>query len=489
MNTALVWFRQDLRLMDNPALWAALQTCERVIPVYVHTPEEAGSWAPAAASNWWLHQSLAALDEGLHRRGSRLVIHRGESSAAALQELAQRTGAAKIFWNRCYEPALLARDSRLTEFLRQQGLTVECHGGNLLYEPWTVRGDKDRPYRVFTPFWRACQKLAPPPAPLPGPEQLPAVPSSLPRVPLESLGLLPRSSWDGGLRRTWKPGEGGALTQLAAFLEEGLADYAAYRDRPDIAGTSRLSPYLHFGEISVRQVYHAVQSLAATHPAAGLLRSAETFLRELGWREFAYHLLHHFPFTPEEPLDERYRKYPWHEDHEGVLLRAWQEGQTGYPMVDAGMRELWQTGWMHNRVRMLSASLLAKNLRLPWQSGARWFWDTLVDADLANNTLGWQWSAGCGADAAPYFRIFNPVLQGERFDPEGAYVQRWVPELAALPRPFIHQPWRASPEVLQRFGVRLGDQYPLPIIDFATSRQEALAGFAAIKGGTSGSSP
>jgi deoxyribodipyrimidine photo-lyase len=471
MRTALVWFRQDLRLADNPALTAALAAFERVVPVYIHAPVSGATWPMGSASRWWLHHSLAALDHSLRERGSRLVIRRGPSFQT-LAGLISETGATGFFWNRCYEPSAIARDTEIKRVLREEGFTVETYNAGLLYEPWAIQREGNAPYRVFTPFWKAMQRQGLDFPVAPAPEALPPVADALWSLPVEELGLLPKLAWDAGFYDHWQPGEAGAARRLAEFVAEALAGYKERRDRPDVPDTSRLSPHLHFGEIGPRQIVQAARGAAEV--------GAEAYIREIAWREFAHHLLYHFPDTTDAPLDERFAAFPWAENYQEPLA-AWQRGQTGLPWVDAGMRELWHTGWMHNRVRMVVASLLTKNLLIPWQEGARWFWDTLVDADLANNTLGWQWTAGCGADAAPYFRVFNPVLQGARFDPEGAYVRRWVPELARLPAAYIHQPWEAPPAVLHEAGVNLGESYPWPIVDLRASRERALAAFARIK--------
>jgi deoxyribodipyrimidine photo-lyase len=477
VSTALVWFRRDLRLADNPALAAAVEQAERVVAVYVHSPDDDGDWRPGAASNWWLHQSLVGLDEALRRRGLALTLRRGPA-AAALLALAAETGATQVYWNRVYEPALVARDRTLEAELQAYGLACEGFNGALLFEPWEVRTAQGGPYKVFTPFWRVGQSMLDRlPAPLAAPRRLRGPARSPHSEPLGALGLLPRVPWDEGLAAHWAPGEPGAHARLEAFCAGALEDYAAARNRPDLAGSSRLSPHLHFGELSPRQCVAAVRNALVDRPAART--SGAAFLRELGWREFAHHLLHHFPRTTDAPLDERFARFEWARDD--AALEAWRRGRTGYPLVDAGMRELWATGWMHNRVRMLVASLLTKNLRQPWLEGARWFWDTLVDADLANNTLGWQWTTGCGADAAPYFRIFNPVLQAERYDPQRAYLRRWLPELARLPDAWIHRPWQAPPGVLTEAGVELGSTYPRPVVDFAASRLAALAAYARIR--------
>jgi deoxyribodipyrimidine photo-lyase len=473
-SAAIVWLRRDLRLADNPALDAATRSGGRIIPVYIHAPAEEHPWEPGAASRWWLHQSLRALQTALREHGSRLVLRRG-ASLATLRELLASTGARTLYWNRLYEPALQERDRLIRARLERDGIEVRSFNAALLLEPAEVKRSDGGPYRVFTPFSKACLArdiLPPTPAP---PMRRPTGrwPASL---RLNELELLPSTPWYRGFEAVWAPGEHGAWRRLERFLEAAVGEYPAARDRLDCAGGSGLSPHLHFGEIGPRQVWQALERLKLHDPRPGVLAAAETFQRQLLWREFAHHLLQHFPATPLEPLYTRYRGFPWREDHEG--LEAWRRGRTGIPLVDAGMRELWATGFMHNRARMVVASFLTKNLGLHWLHGARWFWDTLVDADLANNTLGWQWAAGCGADAAPYFRIFNPVRQGERFDPQGAYVRRWVPELAHLPDRFIQRPWDAPPELLVANGSRNGNAYPPPVVDLDHSRRQALARYA-----------
>jgi len=475
-DAALMWFRQDLRLTDNPALLAALAHGGPVIPVFIWSPDEEAPWKPGAAARWWLHLSLSQLDASLRQRGSRLIIRRGRT-LETIRELLEVTGARVVYWNRRYEPAVIRRDKRVKAALNQDGIIAESFNGSLLFEPWTVRTHQVAPFRVFSAFWNAClaktsaelgETARPAPNTLKGPRRWPAT------VALRELGLEPGIDWAGGLRASWCPGEMGAKAELDRFLAETLPAYSETRDRPDRVGTSRLSPHLHFGEISIRQVWSAVRPRRDTRSSG-----VQCFLRELGWREFAHHLLFHFPHTPEQPLRKEFASFPW--DLDRPNFRAWQRGCTGFPIVDAGLRELWNTGWMHNRVRMIAASFLVKDLLLPWQLGAAWFWDTLVDADLANNTLGWQWTAGCGADAAPYFRIFNPVTQGERFDAEGVYIKRWIPELKQLPREWIHKPWEAPVDVLTRAGVELGGNYPRPLVDHQEARQRALNAFHAVK--------
>ena len=435
-SPAIVWFRQDLRLGDNPAFAAAVEHGGPIAPVYVWAPEEEGAWPPGAASKWWLHHSLTALSADLEKRGLRLIVRRGPA-AETLTRLVAETGAGALFWNRRYEPAAIARDQEVKAKLRGQGIVAESFNGSLLFEPWTVRNSSGKPFRVFTPFWKACMERAIPPKVADAPKRLHAPKSWPSGVAIDTLELLPKIDWAGGLREAWQPGEAGAAAQLKRFLDEP-AEYESRRDRPDVAGTSRLSPHLHFGEIGPAQIWRAA-------PAS------QPYLRQLVWREFAHHLLFHFPESAEQPLRPEFAAFPWKSDP--AALRAWTRGQTGYPLVDAGMRELWHTGWMHNRVRMVVASFLVKHLLIGWREGAAWFWDTLVDADLANNTLGWQWVAGSGADAAPYFRIFNPTLQAEKFDPDGAYMRHWAPDSGAL----------------------------TPIVEHDEARRRALAALASMK--------
>ncbi len=465
MKLAILWFRRDLRLADNPALVAALAAAETVLPVYLWSPEDEGEWAPGGAARWWLHGSLRALDGVLRARGSRLVLRAGPA-AATLAALVAETGAEGVFWNRLYDPALVRRDAAIKARLRERGVEARSFKAAVLHEPWELQTGKGDPYRVFTPFWRAALKGPEPAAPLAPPDHLPPPARWPPGLAIEALGLEPQIRWYDGLAEAWKPGEAAALARLAAWCEDGLGDYAGSRNRPDRDDTSALSPYLHHGELSPRQAWHAAAARRGELPESDI----ECWVRELGWREFAHHVLFHFPHTPTSPMHEKYAAFPWRADHE-ALVEAWRRGRTGIPIVDAGMRQLWATGWMHNRVRMIVASLLVKNIRAPWQSGARWFWDTLVDADLASNTLGWQWCAGSGADAAPYFRIFNPVTQGEKFDPDGAYVRRWVPELATAPLETLHRP-----------GERPATGYPGPIIDLKSSREQALEALASLRG-------
>ena len=469
---ALVWFRRDLRLTDNPALQHALAQAERIVPVYVHAPDEETPWQPGAASRWWLHHSLAALDQSLRQRGSQLTVCRGDS-ATSLLTLAAQTRATLVCGNALYEPSALKRDATVRRALQDRDIELALHHGGVLVPPEQVKTATGTPYRVFTPFLRALQKtIGVPGAPRKAPAGIPGPKVTPQSVPLTDLQLLPGIAWDTTIAATWHPGEAAALERVRRFERRGIQQYTAARDQPGMSGTSRLSPHLHFGEVGPRQLYAAL-----AHGPAQSESHRKKFLSELAWREFAHHLLYHYPHTPEQPLDARFARIRWSRDKR--RLDAWQRGRTGIPIVDAGMRELWQSGWMHNRVRMIAASFLTKNLHIDWRHGARWFWDTLVDADLANNTLGWQWVAGCGADAAPYFRIFNPVLQAQRFDAEGDYVRRYLPELARLPTRWLHEPWAAPAHVLQTAGVVLGRDYPLPIADLKLSREQALRSYRA----------
>jgi deoxyribodipyrimidine photo-lyase len=476
--STLVWFRQDLRVADNPALDAAVRAGEAVVPLYIFAPQEEGIWQPGGASRWWLHGSLVQLERDLRDLGSRLILRHGTDTLAALKAVAADCRATRVVWNRRYEPQVIARDRRIKTELQAAGLQVASFNSALLHEPWEVANKAGGAFQVFTPFWRHCLQLTDPAEPLPAPSSI-AAPERWPESQrIEELALLPRIDWASGLRAAWTPGSKGALALLEHFLNDAFEQYPNARDLPGTAGTSRLSPHLHFGELGPRQIWHGLRRLAAASGRHTTWRSSQ-FLAEVGWREFAHHLLYHFPQTPEHPLRASYAGFPWHSD--AAALSAWQLGKTGYPIVDAGLRQLWHTGWMHNRVRMIVGSFLVKDLLLPWNAGAAWFWDTLVDADLASNTLGWQWVAGCGADAAPYFRIFNPVTQATRFDPEGTYVRRWVPELARLPARWIHQPWDAPPETLNAAGVQLGTDYPHRLIDHSLARERALKALASLR--------
>ena len=478
----ILWFRNDLRLRDNAALEAALETHAAIIPVYIHDDSGDGIWKMGSASRWWLHHSLEALDASLREHGSRLVLAQGDS-LVVLRKLVAATKASAVLWNRRYEPTSSTRDNQMKAELTAIGIEAKSFNSALLFEPHAITNKQGRPFQVFTPYWRHCliqpvqKEIA-----LPKRTNLPAPPIWPRSLEIEKLNLLPEQNWADGFAEVWEPGEAGAQKRLKGFFATKSGDYDEARNWPDKDATSRFSPHLHFGEIGPRQLWAAAKALSKDSgvfpPNAGVQR----FMTEIGWREFAHHLLYHFPSTPNQPLRSKFAAFPWAADPRNVKLQAWQRGQTGYPIVDAGMRQLWHTGWMHNRVRMIAASFLVKHLRLSWTHGAAWFWDTLVDADLANNTLGWQWSAGCGADAAPYFRIFAPVTQGEKFDAEGEYVRRWIPELAEMPAKWVHKPWEAPTNVLTEAGVELGKNYPRPIVDHVKARTDALAAFKTLRG-------
>ncbi len=476
-SPVIVWFRDDLRITDQPALHAAARSGQPLVAVYVlddHTP---GDWALGGASRWWLHHSLTRLGESLARLGVPLLLRRGRF-VETLTALVQETGADALYSSRGYEPWVVATEQQLNEALGARGVAVKRFAGRLLFEPGRILTGGGDTYKVFTPFWRACLRADPPKAPVPAPDALEPYGEALAGDALEDWQLLPtRPDWSGAFTDQWSPGEDGALAALERFLETGPGDYHDARDIPGERGTSRLSPHLRFGEISPRQIWQLVANEVGGNVSDP---RAEAYLRELGWRDFNSHLLLAFPTIGEHAFKPQYEAFPWRHDEAG--LRAWRRGQTGYPIVDAGMRELWATGWMHNRVRMIVGSFLVKHLLLPWRTGEDWFWDTLVDADLANNAGGWQWAAGSGADAAPYFRIFNPTLQGKKFDAKGTYVRRWVPEIAALPDKYIHEPVAAPAKVMEGVGLKLGRDYPEPVVAHKLARERALAALKAVTG-------
>ena len=474
----ILWFRHDLRLGDNHALKRALAEGGPVIPVFVLDDATPHKWRAGGASRWWLHYSLAALARDLDAIGSRLVLRRG-NAVDVVAKLALECKARAVHVSRAYQPWAARVELELKQRLDKDGVAFRRFAGTLLFEPEAVRTKEGGPFRVYSPFWRAAAEKAEIPQPESRPQSMPA-PAKWPKSEtLEHFDLLPtKPDWAGGLAETWTPGEAGAAARLTTFLQSALGGYADDRNRPDLPATSRLSPHLAFGEISPATLWHAAHDFAYRKPT--LQKGLEVFAKELVWREFSYHLLSHWPTLPDANFRPEFDLFPWlNAPHH---LEAWQRGQTGYPIVDAGMRELWHTGYMHNRVRMITGSFLVKDLMLPWQAGATWFWDTLVDADLASNSASWQWVAGSGADAAPYFRVFNPTLQGAKFDPNGVYVRRWVPELTGLPDDALHRPWEAPSMVLRAAGVELGRNYPHPIVDHAQARDRALAAFKRMQG-------
>lgn len=473
----ILWFRKDLRLSDHPSLTAAITSGRPIIPLYIHA-ENSLSRQQGAASRWWLHHSLRSLSKDLEKIGGELIIRSG-NPAPVLANLCKSTKACAVYTSRGYEPQMDAQDESLANQMDQVGIEWKSFPGHLLWEPDTIRNKSGKPFQVFTPFWKSASQTLKPSAPLPVPHHWPA-PAKWPKSDkLSDCKLLPTIRWDNGLSGAWHPGEHGAHENLNQFDEKKFESYQVDRDFPGIEGTSRLSAHLHFGEITPNQIlYDCVQrGLRSGQIIHSVIQS--TFMREIGWREFAHHLLVHFPSTTEQPLRPEFKSFPWREDPE--MLVAWKKGRTGYPIVDAGMRELWATGWMHNRVRMIVGSFLVKHLLLDWKEGERWFWDTLVDADLASNTLGWQWIAGCGADAAPYFRIFNPITQSEKFAGNGDYIRKWVPELKTLPTAHLHAPWKANPSVIREAGIQLGKTYPEPMVNHMIARENALDAYQRMK--------
>ena len=470
-SPVIVWFRQDLRLQDNPALLSARGP---VLPVYI-LDDSAGQRPLGGASRWWLDKSLARLDEALRAAGSRLILRKGPAEAV-LRDLIETTGAGAVHWNRLYDAGSIDRDSRIKSHLQGRGIACRSFKAGLLNEPWEVANGAGDPYRVFTPYWRAARSQlgvilpAAAPAALPAPAAWPASEN------LADWSLHPGSpDWSGGFAE-WRPGEAGAAALLKGFLEGPLATYGEDRNRPDRVGTSRLSPHMHFGEIGPAQIWRATQDAVARGASPG---EADKFLSEVGWREFHHHLLFYNPDLATKNFRPEWDRFIWRDDEPG--FEAWTRGRTGYPIVDAGMRELWTTGFMHNRVRMIVASFLIKDLLIDWRRGEAWFWDTLLDADIAQNAANWQWVAGSGADASPYFRIFNPITQGQKFDPDGLYIRRWTPELARLPAAVIHAPWTADPAILAAAGVRIGRDYPAPMVDHGWARDRALKAYADLK--------
>ncbi|MDI6692286.1 MAG: deoxyribodipyrimidine photo-lyase [Anaerosomatales bacterium] len=470
--TSIVLFTNDLRLADNPALAAAV-AAGPVVPLAVDDPREHGAWPLGSAARAWRALPLASLARSFEERGAWLAYRAGDAAEHAAA-IARETGARTVHVAAAVEPDRSAWQRRLREALAREGVALVAHAPNLLHEPEALLTQAGRPYTVFTPFFRALVSRVSFAEPLPMPTRI-AVPAERPAsMPLpEPFGAPP------ALLDAFTPGEAGAIAAADRFFSELVATYEDLRDVPSVQGTSRLSPHLAHGEISVRELARRTERVAHESADPRAVFGAQAFFRQLAWREFAYHLLHHFPHTPSRPLKPEFEGFWWERDERSVA--AWQQGLTGYPLVDAGLRELAATGWMHNRVRMVAASLLTKDLMQPWTDGASWFWERLVDADLANNTLGWQWVAGCGADAQPFFRVFNPVTQSRRFDPDGAYVRRWVPELARVPSRWIHAPWEAPPNELVAAGARLGETYPLPLVDHAVARARAIEAFRAFR--------
>lgn len=472
----IVWFRQDLRVADNPALLHAAERGD-VLPIYILDDDNAAAHHMGATSRVWLHHALADLNQSLN---GHLRLFQG-CAKTIIKTLCREHSVQGVYWNRCYEPWRISRDQTIKEQLQavkeqQQTIEVRSFNASLLWEPWQTLKADDTPYKVFTPYYRHCRSKPAPRAPLPAPDSIGYCSGDFGAVPLQALALLPTLDWGEAICAQWQISEQGAQQRLQHFLSDGIEHYKEGRDYPAQQSVSRLAPYLHFGQISPQQVWNAALQAAQTTQISH--DQIEHFQRELCWREFSYSQLYHFPELPKKNWQSKFDAFPWGDNNDH--LAAWQKGKTGYPIVDAGMRELWQTGYMHNRVRMIVGSFLVKNLLLHWHHGERWFWDCLFDADLANNSASWQWVAGCGADAAPYFRIFNPITQGEKFDADGDYIRRYVPELKGLPNKYLNKPWEAPEAVLQQAGIQLGRDYPHPIVDLKTSRERALAAFKSL---------
>lgn len=479
LSPSLLFFQDDLRIRDNPALTAATHRGHPLICLFVWNPNVSGYAKLGAASQWWLHHSLQSLTTNLAKVGNRLILKIGHAPEI-IAYLVGQLGVSHLYWNRACEPAALQEEQKILKILEGEKSQAWLFHGNTLVDPSTVRTQAQNPYSVFTPFWKRFQTNSLVNPPIQSPRPFPPAPEvQIQSDSLSSLDLLPAYDWAQGLRNSWSPGEDGALILLRNFLRDPVKSYETDRDRPDGTHTSRLSPHLHFGEISPRYIWHTLDRAELHQMTTKTKSGLMAFRRQLVWREFSRHLLFHFPNMGHQPLRMDFQHFPWRTHPE--FLHAWQQGITGFPLIDAGMRELWHTGWMHNRVRMLVASFLTKHLLIHWEDGAQWFWDTLVDADLANNTFGWQWVAGCGADATPFFRIFNPITQGQKFDPDGVYVRRWVPELSKLPNSWIHAPWDAPSPILQEADVELGKTYPFPIVNHAEARSRALDAYQKFK--------
>ena len=471
-NINVIWFRQDLRLADNPALTNALED-GKTLPIFILDNVNSKEHVNGAASKWWLHHSLIKLNKSLKNK----LCFFGGNPIDILDEIHKQFEISNIFWSRCYEPWRIKRDKKIKKYFNDQNVNVNTFNGSLLWEPWNIAKKDGTPYKVFTPYYRkGCLNSDKPRMPLPAPNLSNLISIDNHDLKIEDLELMPKHNWYSKMISLWSPGEEGAHSKIEEFISNGLNNYKEGRNFPSNQNVSQLSPHLHFGEVSPNQVWYRAKTKEGK---LGIKKDLDHFLSELGWREFSFNLLYHFPFLPKENLQKKFDNFPW--DNDKDKLKKWQKGLTGYPIVDAGMQELWQTGYMHNRLRMVVGSFLVKNLLLHWHHGERWFWDCLIDADLASNSAGWQWIAGSGADAAPYFRIFNPITQGQKFDPDGKYTRKYLPVLNDMPDKFLFNPWEAPEDVLRSAGVKLGENYPLPIVEIGSSRQKALEAFATTK--------
>ena len=469
---SIFWFRQDLRLADNPGLSEAISK-GIVLPIYIYDDINSNEYEMGSASKWWLHNSLEKLNDSLNNK---LSVYKGDA-LKIIESLTKSYDVESISWNRCYEPWRIKRDKNIKSEIEKKGIEVNTFNGSLLWEPFNILKTDGTPYRVFSPYYRkGCLNAAPPRIPLESPEISSLFKDEYNELTIEDLSLIPKVHWFDEMEKLWKPGEVGAQEKLYDFLDDGLFGYKEGRNFPSQKNVSQLSPHIHLGEISPNQVWYAAKQ---KEDETGIEKDLAHFLSELGWREFSYNLLYHFPTLPRENLQKKFDNFPWQENTD--FSDKWKKGHTGYPIVDAGMRELWQTGYMHNRVRMIVGSFLVKNLLLHWHEGEKWFWDCLIDADLASNSASWQWVAGSGADAAPYFRIFNPISQGIKFDPEGEYTKKFLPELKDLPIKYLYSPWEAPADVLEQANIKLGENYPKPIVDLKESREKALDAFDKIR--------
>ena len=465
-HNVIYWFRRDLRLLDNPALSEAANAGP-VIPIYILDKLQT-NYTEGRASRWWQNQSLYSLNKQLNHR---LLIFNGDPKEIILR-LAKVSDSKTVYWNRCYEPWQIEVDSKIERILKEKNINVIARNGSLLWEPWRTLKKDGTPYKVFTPYFKKrCLSLPEPRKPIPKPLNM--ILADIPRkTAIKGNFISPKEcSWENKIKKYWRIGEKAAINKLENFLKSGLSSYKEGRNYPSKINISMLSPHLHFGEISPNTIWHRVRT-------SGQSEDSNHYLSELGWREFSYNLLYYFPQLPNKNLQTKFDRFPWRDNSEH--LKKWQDGETGYPIIDAGMRELWETGFMHNRLRMIAGSFLVKNLLIHWHYGKEWFWNCLVDADLASNSASWQWVAGCGADAAPYFRIFNPIAQGQKFDPSGEYTRKFVPELRKLPNKYLFTPWEAPTELLADSGIKLGKDYPYPIVDLKNSRELALDAYSSI---------
>lgn len=476
LKKVIVWFRKDLRLHDNPALWEAAQQ-GAIIPLFIWSEQEELDYATSETARWWLHHSLMGLERELESHGLNLIVRMG-SNLEQLMLICEQTKADAVYFNERHEPSIISRDRIIAGKLLSCVSEVQSFSSNLLFTPEKMLNQKNEPYKVFTSFWKKSMRESVN-YPLPIPPSIIPYNEALPSLQVEELGLLPNIPWYDKFHTYWEPGEKGAISRWQQFADEGLVHYAKESDIPSADAVSSLSAHLVWGDISVRSIWHAAKRLRDGKSDEYRQSSIDAFLRQLVWREFAYHQLIHFPTILNEPLREKFKEFPWlnHEEE----LEKWQKGLTGYPLVDAGMRELWETGVIHNRVRMVVASFLVKHLLVTWLEGSKWFQQTLVDFDPANNAIGWQWVAGTGIDASPYFRVFNPTLQSQKFDSDGLYIRRWIPELAELPVPYIHEPWKAPEHILTEAKIVLGETYPLPIVEHSIARKRALEAYGEIK--------